>query len=114
MKHSGRVFSNYRIKRYRDAEYVFFCGYSGLRQDLKGTRYLANNPKVVSMGIGQAGIKEVVKGGFIVSISISAGFHAVDQLMDDERTWHHFVGNIAVDIVIAAAASGIAWGFPLL
>ena len=109
MKRSGRVFSKYRIKRHRGAEYVIFDGYSGLRQDLKGTRYLANNPKVVSMGIGQAGIKEVVKGGFIVSIFISAGFHGIDQLMDDSKTWHYFVGAVAVDVGIAVLASGLAW-----
>ena len=38
------------------------------------------------------------------------GFHALDQLMRDELTWRHFVGGVAVDVVLAAAASGIVWG----
>ncbi|BFM09650.1 hypothetical protein [Halioxenophilus aromaticivorans] len=85
-------------------------GYAGLREDLKGTRYQANNPKIVSMGIGKQGVKSVVSGGFVVSILISAGFHSVDQLLDDQRTWHDFVGGVAVDVAVAAVSSGIAWG----
>ena len=30
--------------------------------------------------------------------------------MRDELTWRHFVGGVAVDVVLAAAASGIVWG----
>ena len=114
MKRGGRLFSRYRIQAYRGVDYVIFEGYAGLREDLKGTRYQANNPKIVSMGIGKAGVKEVVKNGVIVSILISAGFHAIDQLMDDRKTWHHFVGGVAVDVGVAAVASGIAWGLTTL
>jgi len=42
-------------------------------------------------------------------VYFSIGFHALDQLMRDELTWHYFVGGVAVDVVLAAAASGIVW-----
>ena len=110
MKRGGQLFSRYKIQSYRGVNYVIFEGYAGLREDLKGTRYQASNPKIVSMGIGKQGIKSVVSGGFVVSILISAGFHSVDQLLDDQRTWHDFVGGVAVDVAVAAVSSGIAWG----
>jgi len=43
-------------------------------------------------------------------VYFSIGFHALDQLMRDELTWHYFVGGVAVDVVLAATASGIVWG----
>ena len=110
MKRGGNVFAKYKITRIRGVNYVIFQRYSGLRTHLKGTRYLANNPKVVSFGIGKRGIANSLKQGFVLNILISAGFHATDQLMNDKRTWHDFVGGMAVDITVAAAASGIAWG----
>jgi len=110
MKRGGHVFSTYTINRINGIDYVIFNGYAGLRKNLKGTRYLANNPKVVSFAIGNRGISSVVKQGLLISIFISAGFHAVDQLLDDQRTWHDFVGGVAVDVAVAAVSSGIAWG----
>jgi hypothetical protein len=31
-------------------------------------------------------------------------------MLNDKATWHDFVGGLSVDVGIAAAASGIAWG----
>jgi hypothetical protein len=108
MKLSGNVFSTFKIATYSGKPHVIFQGYAGLRKDLTGTRYLANNPKVISMGIGKIGALSAITKGGVVTILISAAFHAFDQLMNDKKTWHHFVGGMAVDILIAAGSTAIS------
>lgn len=110
MHRGGNVFSKYQVKMYGNNAHVIFKGYPGLRKHLTGTRYLASNPKIVSIGAGKLGAQNAIKGGFVVSIIISAAFHSLDQLLDDQKTWHHFVGGMAVDLTIAAASTAIAWG----
>lgn len=110
MQRGGNVFSKYQIKTYNGKPNVIFKGYSGLRTHLTGTKYLANNPKVVSFGIGKLGATKVIKGGFIATVIISATFHSFEQMLNDKATWHDFVGGLSVDVGIAAVASGIAWG----
>ncbi|QFU04163.1 hypothetical protein FIU82_03890 [Pseudoalteromonas sp. THAF3] len=110
MQRSGSVFEKFKVKSYSGKNYIIFKGYSGLRRHLTGTRYLANNPKLVSFGIGKLGAQSSIKQGFVLTILISAGFHALEQLIDDSKTWHDFIGGLSVDVAIAAASSGIAWG----
>ncbi|ELR63137.1 hypothetical protein C942_04079 [Photobacterium marinum] len=110
MKRSGNTFAKYQIKIYKGKSNVIFKGYSGLRKHLTGTKYLASNPKVISFGIGKLGVKNAIKGGFITTIIISATFHAFEQMLNDQATWHDFIGGLAVDVGIAAISSGIAWG----
>lgn len=110
MKRSGDVFGKYSIKYYQGKPSIIFSGYSGLRKHLTGTKYLANNPKVISFGIGKTGVTKAIKSGFVVTVIISATFYGFEQMLNDKATWHDFVGGMAVDVSIAAAASGIAWG----
>ncbi len=110
MRRSGNVFSKYQIKTYNGKPYIIFKGYAGLRKHLTGTKYLAHNPKVVSFGIGKLGVEKAIKGGFVVTIIISAFFHGIEQMINDNATWHDFIGGMAVDVSIAAVSSGIAWG----
>lgn len=109
MKRGGNLFSKFRIQNYAGASYIILKGNPALRTHLTGTRYLANNPKVVSMGLGKAGAGNAIRGGGIVTVIFSVWFHGMDQLMRDELTWHHFVGGLAADVVIAAAAAGVSW-----
>ncbi|WP_394204513.1 hypothetical protein [Shewanella waksmanii] len=109
MQRGGNVFSRYKIVNYSGKANIIFQGYAGLRKDLTGTRYLASNPKVISMGIGKLGaLKSITKGG-VITLLISAGFHGFDQLMNDKKTWHHFVGGMAVDTLIAAGGMVASW-----
>jgi len=106
---SGNILTKYQIKNYHGRTYVIIKGYPSLRQHLTGTRYLASHPKVVSMGIGKMDAAKAIKGGFVLSIVLSVGFHAVDQLLNDQKTWHDFVGGVAADVIYAGAASAIAY-----
>lgn len=108
---SGNLLTKYQIKTYHGRTYVIVKGYPALRQHLTGTRYLASHPKVVSMGIGKMDAAKAIKGGFVLSLVLSVGFHAVDQLLNDHKTWHDFVGGVAADVIYAGAASAIALGF---
>ena len=110
LKRGGNLWSKYRIQNYMGGSYIILDGNHRLRRYLTGTRYLANNPKVVSMGLGKAGISNALRGGGIVTVVFSAMFHGIDQLMNDELTWHHFVGGLAEDVIIAATASGVVLG----
>ncbi|WP_299020676.1 hypothetical protein [uncultured Photobacterium sp.] len=86
MKRSGNTFAKYQIKTYK------------------------GNPKVISFSIGKLGVKNAIKGGFITTIIISVTFHAFEQMLNDQATWHDFIGGLAVDVGVAAVSSGIAWG----
>lgn len=109
LKRGGKVFSKYRVNVSGGQAYVVIAGYAGLRQHLTASRYLANNPKVVNLGIGKLGLADTIKGGIKVSVIFTVAFHALEQLMNDKMTWHSFVAGVTVDIVSAATGGGIAW-----
>lgn len=110
MKRGGNILAEYRIKAYSGKPFVILEGYAGLRTQLNGTRYLASNPKVVSMAVGKLGAARAINGGVVISVIFSLGFHALDQLMNDKATWHDFVAGVSVDLVTAATGGAIAWG----
>ncbi|WP_027671815.1 hypothetical protein [Rheinheimera baltica] len=105
---SGNILTKYQIKNYHGRTYVIIKGYPALRRHLTGSRYLASHPKVVSMGIGKMGAAKAIKGGFVLSLVLSVGFHAIDQLLNDQKTWHDFVGGVAADMIYAGASFAIA------
>jgi hypothetical protein len=109
MKRGGSAFSTFKAITYSGRPYIIFQGYARLRRDLTGTRYLANNPKVVSLGIGKLGALKTITKGSILTILISGAFYSLEQMMNDTKTWHHFVGGMAVDIAIVSSSSLITW-----
>jgi hypothetical protein len=111
MKRGGSAFSAFKTVTYSGQPYVVFQGYARLRRDLTGSRYLANNPKVISLGIGKLGALKSITQGSILTILISGVFYSLEQLMNDTKTWHDFVGGMAVDIAIVSASSLITWSF---
>lgn len=108
LSRGGNVLTKYQIKNYHGRTYIVIKGYPALRRHLTGSRYLASHPKVVSMGIGKMGAAKAIKGGFVLSIVLSVGFHAVNQLLNDQKTWHDFVGGVAADVIYAGASFAIA------
>lgn len=109
MKRGGNILGKYRVANYSGKSYVILEGYAGLRSQLLGTRYLANNPRVISMAIGKAGAANAIKGGVVITVIFSLAFHSLDQLINDNATWHDFVSGVTVDLVSVAAGSAIAW-----
>lgn len=109
LKRSGNVFAKYQVQQFQGQQHIILEGYAGMRKHLTGTRYLAANPKIVSMGIGELGAVNAIKIGFVVSVVVSVGFHGLDQLMNDQRTWHHFVGGVAADTIYSIVVTVVSW-----
>ena len=78
--------------------------YPGIRAHLTGTRYLASNPKLFTIGVGKLEVVKAIKGGFVLTLVISVTFHATDYLLNDQKTWHDLVACVAVDMAVVGAA----------
>lgn len=89
--------------------YIILKGFPGLRQKLSGTRYLASNPKVVRMGLGQLGANQAIKSGGVITIVAMAAFRFVDYFLTDEQTLAHLVGNLATDVVKIGITMAASW-----
>ena len=97
---------------------IILKGYLGLRDAfLRGTTFLATNPKMIQMGLGMRGISNVAKGGFMLGLVVSVGIESIDFILNDEKTMYDLVGAIGVEAVkgglavaagmLFAAAAGI-------
>jgi hypothetical protein len=100
------------VKEYKGKPYLIFKGKPGLRNVIKGTRYLAANPRIVQLGLGMNGLKHVAKGGFILGMVVSSGIEITDFFYKDEKTMYDLVGAIGVEAVKGglAALAGLVAG----
>jgi hypothetical protein len=114
LKRGGNIFSKYKVVTYPRQTFILLYSDPALRKHLTRNIFIASNPKIVNMGIGKLGALNTIKTGGIFTVIFSIAFHGIDQLMRDQLTWHHFVGGVAVDVVLAAAATGIIWGLVAL
>ncbi len=94
--------------------YFILKGPPGLRNTLTGTRFLANNPKIVQLGLGKQGLKNVAKGGFILGLVVTAGFEVTDYILNDEKTMMDLVGSIGYEAVKSGVVVALAYGTGLL
>ncbi|GKW54011.1 hypothetical protein GBO14_10185 [Pseudoalteromonas shioyasakiensis] len=108
LKNQGNVFGKFKIKVYNGSPAIIIDSYPRIREHLTGTRYLASNPKLFTVGVGRLEAAKSMKGGFIVTLIISVTFHALDQVLRDEKTWHDFVAGVAVDMAIVAASIAVS------
>jgi len=109
MKRGGDILAKYKVVTYPNKTFIALYNEPSLRKHLTRNVFIASSPQAVNMGIGKLGALNAIKEGAKFTVYFSIGFHALDQLMRDELTWRHFVGGVAVDVVLAAAASGIVW-----
>ncbi len=104
------------LKRYAGKDYVIFKGRPGDRKVLKGTGYLASNPKVVRFAIGPKGVANSVKGGFAITIVISTGIEVLDYVLRDNASLAHLLGTVSGDFIkiglsaVAGLIAGMAVG----
>jgi hypothetical protein len=97
------------LKEYGGEMYVIFKGTPGQRRFLRGTRYLASNPKVVRFAIGPRGIAKSVRGGFVLTAVLSVGLEVFGYFIRDRSTLHHLLGTITADLVKIGLGSLAAW-----
>ena len=81
----GSVLTKYRVSMHKGKAYVIFKGNHKAREILTGTRYLANNTKIVSMGVGKLGAAKAIAGGVKLTIILMIGFLAIDTLRREEE-----------------------------
>ncbi|OIX95695.1 hypothetical protein BFS14_14385 [Serratia fonticola] len=93
---------------------IHISGYAGLRRTITGTRYAANHPQMLAMGIGQQGINTAIVRGARFCILFSVGYRILESIFKDEYTLADFIGNITVDMAklaittVASYALGVA------
>lgn len=104
---SGSVLTKYRIAKYNGRDFIIFRGNHRARQLINGSRYLASNTRLVSLGVGKLGTAKAVTDGVKLTLVLMITFRAIDTLLSEEATWHTFVGAAAADIV-KVGASGAA------
>ena len=91
---------------------VIIDSYPRIRAYLKGTLYLASNPKLFTIGVGKLEAAKAMKTGFVVSLIISVTFHAIDQVLNDQKRWYDLVAGVGVAIGISSGV--IALGGSLI
>lgn len=105
----GRRGSAY-MKTVNGRTYIIFKGTPGLRSMFRGTRYLANNSKVVRFGIGRLGAARSIKVGTIWSIAFVNAWNIGEFILSDEMTLADLGVQIASDTskVVIASLFGLA------
>jgi len=98
------------IKEVNNRSYVVLKGYPGLREKLTGTRYLASNPKVVDLAIGQKRVGNAMAKGARLSIFIAVPMTVLQFLITEQSTLMRLVGTIATDLVKIGLSTLIASG----
>ncbi|WP_213999171.1 hypothetical protein [Arsukibacterium sp.] len=104
------------IKEVHGQSYVILKGHPGLREKLTGTRYLASNPKVIDLAIGQKRVTSAMVTGARLSIFISVPMTVLQFLIDEQSTLLRLVGTMASDLVkislsaVVASAAGMVAG----
>ncbi|MDX5408282.1 MAG: hypothetical protein LPK11_14755 [Chromatiaceae bacterium] len=109
MRRSGSMLGRYYVQTQGGKQYIVFKGRAGLRQVLTGTRYLANNTKVMSMGVGGQALKESAKGGLLISVIFSISINSLTWLFKDEFRWTNWLATVSTDIVKAVIASAAGY-----
>lgn len=78
--------------------YVKITGYPALRRILNGTRYSANHPKLLELGIGKAGVRAGIISGARFCIWFSACWRLVELIFRSDHDIAAFLGNITMDM----------------
>jgi len=110
------------VKSYGGKSHIILKGQPGLRRVLTGTKYGIKNPKVITMGLGEAGAIHAAKSGGILSIVLLSAYRVADYFLTDQATLSQLIGSLATDVVkvgiatgasIAAASAVVAMGFTI-
>lgn len=106
----GAVASRVEVRNYGGRSHIILRGYAGHREILTGTRYLASNPKVITMGLGRAGAQAAVRSGGVLTIYLMTGYRVLDYFLTDAATLTQLIGSLAADVVKVGAAVSAALG----
>lgn len=94
--------------------YIRLSGHAGVRAFLNATRYLADNPKILYMGVGTLGQNSVSVGAARFSIVYSLAYRVVELIFKDEYTLTNFFVNVTMDmakLAISMKVGGLVVGY---
>lgn len=83
---------------HKGVAYIKITGYPSVRRILNGTRYAVNHPKILEIGIGQAGIQAGILSGARFCIYFAAAQRVVEYIFSSEHDVATFIGNITADV----------------
>ncbi|HBH7067784.1 TPA: hypothetical protein KWI17_003207 [Enterobacter cloacae] len=83
---------------HKGVTYIKITGYPSVRRILNGTRYVVNNPKILELGIGNAGINAGILSGARFCIYFVAAQRVVEYIFSSEHDVATFIGNITMDV----------------
>ncbi|MCG3469328.1 hypothetical protein L7750_02620 [Xenorhabdus bovienii] len=88
--------------------YIKLTGYPGVRNYLNATRYLANNPRIVSFGVGTLGIESGIAQGARFGVVFSAAYRLIELIFKDEYGLVELFVNLTMDGAKLAVSIGVA------
>jgi hypothetical protein len=109
MQRGGSILSKYEITQNGAKSYISFKGNHKLRTVIKGTRYLTTNTKMLSLGIGQQGLKASAKGGVLITVLFSVSHHTLELVLKKDYLMTNWVVDVTSDIVKASIAACIGF-----
>ncbi|HED3888597.1 TPA: hypothetical protein R4229_000916 [Morganella morganii] len=77
---------------------IKLSGYAGLRHRLNATHYLANNDKLIGMGIGQRGLNAATIDDMRYTFIAAVGFRVLQLIFQNDYDLYNFVGDITMDM----------------
>lgn len=83
---------------HKGVTYIKITGYPSVRRVLNGTRYAISNPKILELGIGQAGINMGILSGARWCVHFSAAQRIAEFIFSSEHDVATFIGNITIDV----------------
>ena len=95
------------LKTVKNKQYVIFKNHAGNRSIFTGTRYLADNPKVVDMAIGKAGVRGSVISGARLTIFLIVPINILNHILSDQKSMSKLIGSTAIDLVKVGVASAL-------
>lgn len=87
--------------------YIRLSGHAGVRAYLNSTRYLADNPRILYMGVGTKGMGAISAGATRFAIVFSLAYRVVELIFKDDYTLVDFFVNVTMDMAKLAVAAKI-------
>jgi hypothetical protein len=90
---------------FKGKTYIKITGYPGMRRILTGTRYAAEHPQMLEMGIGIRGLGSALIKGTRFCIFASLAWRVIELIFKSDYDLVDFLGDITMDAAKAVVAS---------
>ena len=97
------------IKETNGTKYIIFKGNAGLRVNLKGTRYLAENAKVRCFVIGSKDLLKDAAHGVKIAVIAFVIIDIVAELSSDQPSLASLGVHVTSDVLQAVVATSVGW-----